>query len=182
VSTVIVLHSTVVLGVDLPNKEHHNTYRFEIRHAGSKENSTISVTRTFAASSRKARNSWVFAISEALLAYEKEKARKRKAATIGRGVIRSLSPPRQAGNEERVRSPSPNNQFEEAWIGDRFVSPRPSSPSSPLNGSPRLHNRSASMGSPLLSNRPKSPNALPKRPTTIQQASKSTTSAATVSL
>jgi PH domain len=75
-STVIVLDSTVVLAVDLPDKD--KAHRFEIRHASSRLNSSLPVTRTFTAASRKARDAWVYAISQALLSYEKDKAAIRK--------------------------------------------------------------------------------------------------------
>ena len=76
ISTVIVLDSTVLLSLDQLEKDHR--HRFEIRHATSKENSTLPESRTFAAPTQKARDSWVFAISEALLSYSKEKAKSRK--------------------------------------------------------------------------------------------------------
>lgn len=75
ISTVIVLDSTVVLALDLAEKEHR--FRFEIRHATTKQNFSLPVTRIFAAPSQKARDAWVFAISEALLSYSKEKAKRR---------------------------------------------------------------------------------------------------------
>jgi len=76
ISTVIVLDSTVVLAMDLPEKDHR--FRFDIRHATTRENSSLPVTRTFAAPSHKARDAWVFAISESLLSFSKDKAKSRK--------------------------------------------------------------------------------------------------------
>jgi hypothetical protein len=94
-SNVILLDGTVVLALDQPqqqqpqggdHKSHnkkvtttrlqwHNTNRFEIRHAATKDNASLpTLSRIFTAPSRKARDAWVYAISQALLTYEKEKA------------------------------------------------------------------------------------------------------------
>jgi PH domain len=152
-STVIVLDSTVVMAVDLPNKEKGNSNRFEIRHASSRLNSSLPVTRTFSAPSRKARDAWVYAISEALLTYEKEKAEARK---LNPGAhSRHQSPLRQCPAD---RSKSPTRTFDEAWTGDHFttvdrpmssICSRPPSPTSPHpprrnKASPPLPKRSAS--------------------------------------
>jgi hypothetical protein len=84
-STVIILDGTVVLGLNKQqpegSKKNHvarlqwNNSRFEIRHAATKDNFSLpTLTRVFTAPSRKARDAWVYAISQALLTYEKEKA------------------------------------------------------------------------------------------------------------
>ena len=76
-STAILLDSTVVIAVDIDDPERWNAYRFEIRHASTRLNETIPVTRVFTAP-RKARDAWVYAISQALLTYEKDKAKNRR--------------------------------------------------------------------------------------------------------
>jgi hypothetical protein len=121
-TTAIVLDSTVVLGVDLADKSLWNSFRFEIRHASTRENVTIPVTRTFAAS-QQSRDAWVYAISEALLNYEKEKARTRKIAVC--------RPVRSGGPSSPDRPVSP--RYDEGWTGGPFAraaSRPPSSPSS----------------------------------------------------
>jgi PH domain len=101
-STVIVLDSTVVLAVDLPNKD--KAHRFEIRHASSRLNSSLPVTRTFTAASRKARDAWVYAISQALLSYEKEKA-----------AIRKYNPTNAPAKPPPPQVPNPRD-FEDNWM------------------------------------------------------------------
>jgi hypothetical protein len=110
-STVIVLDHTVVMKVDKEDKSLWNSFRFEIRHV-SKEGQETMATRTFTAP-RKGRDAWVYAISNALLSYEKEKDQVRKQ------TCRELSPFRI----ERSLSPIMDDLF----LGDRMVSP-PSSP------------------------------------------------------
>jgi hypothetical protein len=86
-SNVIILDGTVVLGLNKQQPEGHNknkqvarlkwhnNSRFEIRHAATKDNISLpTLTRVFTAPSRKARDAWVYAISQALLTYEMEKA------------------------------------------------------------------------------------------------------------
>jgi PH domain len=111
-STVIVLDSTVVLAVDLPHKD--KPHRFEIRHASSRMNSSLPVTRTFTAASRKARDAWVYAISQALLSYEKEKAAIRKLSPTNKTM--QYSPPQHstASNVQKTRD------FDDIWLQDRF--------------------------------------------------------------
>jgi hypothetical protein len=132
-TTAIVLDSTVVLGVDLADKSLWNSSRFEIRHASTRENSTIPVTRTFAVS-QQSRDAWVYAISEALLNYEKEKARARKVAVCK--PVRS-----NIGTSSPDRPVSP--RFDEGWAGGHFAREatrpptslsfgRPSQPGPPL--------------------------------------------------
>lgn len=92
-TTVIVLDSTVVMAVDhhhhhystqphnTAQQRHHDAavedvqFLFEIRHATTKENSTLSTHRIFATGPPiRTRDDWVYHISEALLSYNKEKA------------------------------------------------------------------------------------------------------------
>ncbi|KAL7569993.1 hypothetical protein ACA910_017041 [Epithemia clementina (nom. ined.)] len=95
VSTAIVLDSTVVMAVDLADKNHVNPYRFEVRHATTQENVTLpTTTRTFAAPPRE-RDAWVYAISQALLTYAKAKERARKLQEyMVKTTITSSSSPR----------------------------------------------------------------------------------------
>jgi len=77
VSTAIVLDSTVVLPIDLEDNSRWNPFRFEIQHATSQENTTLPTKRTFAAPQTE-RDAWVYAISQALLTFAKEKDQARK--------------------------------------------------------------------------------------------------------
>jgi hypothetical protein len=136
-TTAIVLDSTVVLGVDLADKSLWNSSRFEIRHASTRENVTIPVTRTFAAS-QQSRDAWVYAISEALLNYEKEKARTRKVAVCK--PVRS-----NFGTSSSDRPVSP--RFDESWAGGHFAREASRPPTPPSSGrssqaSPPLPKRS----------------------------------------
>lgn len=86
-SNVIVLDSTVVFPVDMDDKKHLDAFRFEIRNARTvSTNSTVN--RTFAAP-KKARDAWMYAISQALLMYEKANDKARKAAA---NEIRKVHP------------------------------------------------------------------------------------------
>lgn len=127
-TTAIVLDSTVVLGVDLADKSLWNSSRFEIRHASTRENVTIPVTRTFSAS-QQSRDAWVYAISEALLNYEKEKARNRKFAVCKpvRSEMRPSSP-------DRPVSP----RFDEGWAGGHFAQAASRPPNPPSSGRSHL--------------------------------------------
>jgi hypothetical protein len=78
-STVLILDSTIVLPDDDSDKLKWNCYRFKIRHVRETEDSSVPATRTFSCP-QEGRNAWVFAINQALLEYEKEKAKARKAA------------------------------------------------------------------------------------------------------
>ena len=127
-STVILLDSTVVMGISAPDLADWNAFRFEIRHASTQQNETIPVTRTFAASPRKARDAWVYSISQALLAFEKEKAAHSKLQQQAGG---SLSPMRTS------------NEYNEIWTGDRFV--QLESPTE-RNASPAPHQISRTYG------------------------------------
>jgi hypothetical protein len=145
-STVIVLDSTVVLSVDLDDKDRWNSHRFEIRHVQKQDNVALA-TRTFSAP-QKGRDAWVYAISQALLSYEKQKDKHRKIAQMHRAeelARRSRSPDRSSAS-----SPT----YDEVWTGDRFVTVerrRPSSPpSSPVNSSLR-----SSMKQPTSPNLPR---------------------------
>jgi hypothetical protein len=57
----------------------HKKYFFEVRHAGSKENFTLPITRSFATLTTRSRDEWVFRISETLLTYNKAKQQRRKS-------------------------------------------------------------------------------------------------------
>ncbi|GKY93166.1 hypothetical protein MPSEU_000284600 [Mayamaea pseudoterrestris] len=105
-STIIVLDHTVVIKLDKEDQSQWNSFRFEVRHV-SKEGRKTMVTRTFAAP-RKGRDAWVYAISNALLYYEKKKDQVRKQA------IRATSP----FQVERSRSLSPI--MNDLWLGDRM--------------------------------------------------------------
>jgi hypothetical protein len=72
----IVLDSTVVLSVNAANTTKWNHARFEIRNASTQSNATIPVARIFSAPVEM-RNAWVYAISLALLNYEKDRCRYR---------------------------------------------------------------------------------------------------------
>lgn len=119
-STVIVLDSTVVLAVDLPHKD-QTQYRFEIRHASSRENASLPVTRTFTAESRKARDTWVYEISQALLSYEKEKAlvRKHKNSRSSSWLYRSMSNDAETSKERTNQTIDAARSFDETWMADR---------------------------------------------------------------
>lgn len=114
-STVIVLDSTVVMAVDKPSTDKWNTHRFEIRHASSRLNSSLPVTRTFTALSNKGRDAWVYAISQALLSYEKEKAIARKLCST------AIYRPQSTRCPSKSRSKYPTRAFDEIWMGERFV-------------------------------------------------------------
>lgn len=112
-STVIVLDGTVVIASDKNEKEarkwHHN--RFEIRHAITKENSSLPLTRVFTAPSRKARDAWVYAISQALLSYEKEKAAAGKLQKAFSHI--HLKPVEHAASERDESWKTANGRYDE---------------------------------------------------------------------
>jgi hypothetical protein len=145
-STVIVLDSTVVLAVDLEDKDRWNAHRFEIRHVQKQDNVELA-TRTFSAP-QKGRDAWVYAISQALLSYEKQKDKHRKIAQMHRAEALA----RRSRSPDRLTASSPT--YDEVWTGDRFVTVerrRPSSPpSSPLGSSLR-----SSMKHPASPNLPR---------------------------
>ena len=111
-STVIVLDHTVVLKFDKEDKSLWNSFRFEIRHV-SKEGNETRASRTFAAP-RKYRDCWVYAISDALLSYEKEKHQARKQRLAASSPFRV----------EHNRSPV----MDDIWMGDRMLVSPPASP------------------------------------------------------
>jgi hypothetical protein len=164
VCTGIMLESAVSVPIDLDDKEKWNAFRFEIRHAASRQNVTLPVTRTFSAP-KNGRDAWVFAICEALLAYEKEKDLARKAsswkAPDGTAGIRA----HPVQEDSRPKSPV----FHEPWTGDihrptsphnTTTLPRPTSPIPPRSPDDRLR------FPPLSPNRvrtPASPPLAPKR-------------------
>lgn len=148
-STVIVLDSTVVLSVDAVNKE--NPYRFEIRHASSRENSSLPYTRTFSAPTNKARDAWVYAMSQALLTYEKEIAKARTRRAQNNVNKRQLPSPFRQGFEDR--STSPSRSLDELWTGDRFFTTvnGPMRPTSPISTPLLLRDALASPPRPIRS-------------------------------
>jgi hypothetical protein len=123
-STIIVLDSTVVMAVDA-GVDRWNSYRFEIRHIPKKDSEGVTpVTRTFTAP-RKGRDAWVYAISKALLTYEKKKDEKKRNEARKMATFRRDS-------HERPISPT--------FDDDRFVSdvrPAPKSPTPPPPTSPK---------------------------------------------
>jgi hypothetical protein len=151
-STVILLDDTVVLSLELEDKDRWNSHRFEIRHVQKQDTSgseLVATTRTFSAP-QKGRDAWVYAISQALLSYEKQKDKHRKLAQIHRAeaiVRRSRSP------DGSSRSNSPT--YDEVWTGDRFVTVELRKPCSPPS-SPRSPSSSSSAG--LHQQHPLSPN------------------------
>lgn len=161
VSTAIVLDSTVVMPVDTEDKGRWNSFRFEIRHIPKHEyNKQPLATRMFTAP-RKGRDAWVYAISQALLSYEKEKDKARKTATMQ--MIESVSP-RRSKSPDRVISPS----YDDVWTGgDNFgnAEQKKLSPSSPP---PALRTRSPMQhtGSPPL------PRPQPRRPSARSETAK----------
>mmetsp|Transcript_5233 Transcript_5233/g.7390 ORF Transcript_5233/g.7390 Transcript_5233/m.7390 type:complete len:433 (-) Transcript_5233:359-1657(-) len=70
-STVILLDSTVVVPIDLEDTSEWNAFMFNIIHVRSE--SKEQTTRVFTVQSKKARDAWVYAINDALLAFEKQK-------------------------------------------------------------------------------------------------------------
>ena len=77
-STVILLDSTVVFSEDVlkENRTNWNSFRFKIKYIReSSDFSTVQITRAFSCP-HKERDSWVYAINQALLDYEKAKAKK----------------------------------------------------------------------------------------------------------
>jgi hypothetical protein len=108
-STVILLESTVVLAMDLSDKDQWDSAQFEIRHAATKENPTISATRIFTAP-KHSRNIWVYMISEALFSFKKNMAaHKRSVMSTTRRFYRSAPLPMDnnlfTNNVPRKQSP-----------------------------------------------------------------------------
>ena len=126
-SNVIILDSTVAFPIDMEDKLRWDAFRFDIRNARSVATNTT-ISRTFCAP-KKARDAWIYAISQALLMYEKANDKARKAA-------------QQASDARRV-SPQPmlcrpmSPPFEEVWSGDRFVSSS-NPPKKRLSSPPRM--------------------------------------------
>ena len=106
-SNVIILDSTVAFPIDLEDRDRWDAFRFDIRNAKTVATST-SGNRTFCAP-KKARDAWIYATSQALLVFEKENAKARKAA-------RQVSPIRQMSHQ-------PQSPPIEIWARDRMVSP-----------------------------------------------------------
>lgn len=113
-SNVIILDSTVAFPIDIDDKLRWDSFRFDIRNARSVASNTT-MNRTFCAP-KKARDAWIYAISQALLMYEKANDKARKASARANGA-RQVSP--QPPMYCRQMTPP----YEEVWSGDRFVSP-----------------------------------------------------------
>jgi len=91
-STVIHLDSSVVMPEDDPDKSKWNCFRFAIRHVKkSLDDSSIQITRKFSCP-REGRDAWMGAISQALLDYEKEKAKARKQRSWPSSPPRHITP------------------------------------------------------------------------------------------
>jgi hypothetical protein len=151
-STVIVLDSTVVFPLDMDDKQSCYAYQFDIRNART-VTTNATINRCFAAP-KKARDAWMYAISQALLMYEKEHDRARKAALLASSEARRVNP-------LPLLSRSPT--CVEVWNGgDRFGgSPNQRSLKSRVPSPPRLE-------SPPTSPIPRSP-----RPASPTKRSKS---------
>ena len=142
-STVIVLDSTVVFPVDMEDKLRWDAFRFDIRNAKTVTTNTT-IDRVFTAP-KKARDSWMYVISQALLMYEKASAKARKESIIA--------------NEARRCSPPHHEEF---WAGESFVTA-----ANPLHQSPPRRRPIASPPtSPASRNSRLSPKPkqIPKRP------------------
>lgn len=158
-TTAIVLDSTVVLGAELDDKSKWNAYRFEVRHASTKQNGTIPVTRTFTAD-QKSRDAWVYAISEALLNYEKQK---RKNRTSKPALCQPIWPTTKpaVGSPERPISP----RFDEGWAGDCFGKGSSRPPSSPRAATSPLRSRQRMLVPPIsppMAKRVLNPRSIPR--------------------
>jgi hypothetical protein len=188
-STVILLDSTVVMAVDIPenndnnnnngntdgstnnsNNDRWNAHRFEIRHASTRENATLPTnSRTFCAP-RKARDAWLYAISQALLLHAKQKDRLRKLrlqqessqqTTMEKKALqaiptnnnqhtrRNLNDQPQSADDHHRRPTSPT--FGEVWTGDRFVT---AGTRESVSNSPVLHEQSSPSSTASCSNSP----------------------------
>jgi PH domain len=165
-SNIIQLDATVVISVDIEEKEELFSYRFEIRKASTRANATMPVARTFAAP-RKGRDAWVYAISQALLTHEKQKDRVRKSLMQGSNSW-SLSP-------TPTFLSSPSSSLEELWPEDRFMTIE-TRPSSPVNSPPASPTTIPPWNPRVRAlNRPTSPPNLPrpalKRPIAVPRKS-----------
>ena len=112
-SNVIILDSTVAFPIDLDDKEQWDAYRFDVRNARSVA-TNATVNRTFCAP-KKARDAWIYAISQALLIYEKENDKARKAA-VQANEARRVTPHQSMGFLPT------NPPFEDVWSRDRLGS------------------------------------------------------------
>jgi len=156
-STVIVLDSTVVFPVDKEDKTRWDAHRFDVRNAKVVSRHKP-VNRTFAVP-KKARDAWVYAISQALLMYEKENDRARKALI----VETVCEAQQQHGGLNTVVSVHPANNnssispYDEVWMGDRFQPPKRTSSMDGRLNSPPTSPRKSSPGLPLSRRRSVTP-------------------------
>lgn len=107
-STVISLDSAVLLpenNVDPSKPDSNHPYRFKIRHVKKSVNPDIDVqlTRIIGCAKENERDEWVYAINQALLHYEKEKANAK---------LNAVSPPRGRSwaNEDVMPKANPTRQ------------------------------------------------------------------------
>jgi hypothetical protein len=126
-STVIHLDSTIVLPEDDPDSSKWNCYKFKIRHVKkSVDESSIQVAGCFSCP-REGRDAWLYAINQALLGYEKEKA----ISTSRKQSNLPLSPPRHSSPSWATADSFPTA------IQRKPVEVAPTPPTSPT--SPRSH-------------------------------------------
>lgn len=110
-SNVIILDSTVAFPIDIDDKDRWDAYRFDIRNAKTVSTNTT-VNRTFCAP-KKARDAWIYAISNALLVYSKANDKARKAALV-KNEARRIVP-------QMVRPKSP--PYDDVWSSENCVAP-----------------------------------------------------------
>jgi len=127
-SNVIILDSTVAFSVDMEDKAAWDAFRFDIRNAKTVASNTTA-SRTFCAP-KKARDAWIYAISQALLSFEKENAKVRKAAATKISPRIRLLP---------VSHHHPNSppRYEESWSSAAFPSGRSSPSKKGMSSPPR---------------------------------------------
>lgn len=146
-STVILLDSTVVVPVDKEEEETYYPHRFDVIHAKD-DGSGTRVTRTFSVP-KKGRDQWVYAITSALLKYEKDCAQARREAA----ALQDLRPKQSSFGSildgERFRTISECNN-------SRPISPPPLSPysRSPLSPKRPLPRPDQLLGESLLGPEP----------------------------
>lgn len=131
-SNVIVLDGMVVLKTDTPGTNKWHKYRFDLQHAGTSKgkNTFASLTRTFTAPSRKARDAWVYSISQELLSFEKQRAAYLTKKDSERPLVHTLD----ANRLQRLT-------VDDGWISDQYPSERntrQSGPASRLSNFPKL--------------------------------------------
>ena len=149
-SNVIILDATVAVPIDIDDNEKWDSFRFEIRNAKT-VSTNLAVYRTFC-TTKKARDAWIYAISQALLVYEKANDKARKAAIQANKEARRVGP-------QQISCCPKSPPFDDVWSGERFISTNQNS--SPLKKGMSTPSR---MGSP------------PTSPTSRNARNRSTTS------